>query len=802
MAMTAKQHSSPLPERSSLVAWKQSERDFKGVALTGSLKFLEQPGDGVFEFKLNPLRLEPTYRLARKFGYDRFFVLSIPSMEPKHLPLHMRSDPKARESIVDWLVHSEHAFLGRKWRAFYVKPESNRKAGLSTLVPLDDSKFRVYLFAESGYDFLADAKCGDKDPKALNHPPKERKKIIEWLMPAKANREQRALKFFARLALAKAVTEALNLDYTPSIFQGRIAGAKGVWIIDALGESIGSNGDIWIEITDSQLKFDDGGKDNLHPDLERVTFEVLAFSRPLTEASLNFQLMTILVECKVPSKVFCDLLEADLTKKVADLEVAMQSGLAIRKWNQEVNPVSSERIAHGVEMQGGLPSALPEKINWFVEHGFEPHNCCRLKDLLYLAIAGYCNRLESRMNIGIPKSTYAFMIADPLAMLEEVEPFQNAPVVESLSLDAYGIETEKTTVSDLLASDDYMDHFLRLGFDFNLQSNLLGACTSYFERLCYQRNDICSPAATKLAQLLGHLVDRPKGGVIFGDEQWNAYRRMEGLPKSLPRPAYKDKMKGVPKKTNLIDCLVFEIAKGVREKALGDFSERFKNVGTYDTDITTLYKYEVEEAKRDQGIKKALADLKSDIQTIKDFWTTHCMRSDELAAGEEASGFDIRARRKSVVPFQAIAERVRDDFLALRPSSEAIALSPIVERWNRECQSTPSSTPPSSSLPPNRWTLLKASTIFYYHHDRNFIWYAAGVELGILKSHAKGVGTYRSVVGDVWECFKVDGKAVDRKRRKAEGDQGFNVGEQRIEEDDYADEYGDWGWMDGVEPNG
>ncbi|KAL8781212.1 MAG: hypothetical protein Q9213_006105 [Squamulea squamosa] len=432
MAVIAKKHSSPLPERSSLVAWKQSEQDYKGVALTGSLKFLEQPGDGVFEFKLNPLRLEPTYRLARKFGYGRFFVLSIPSIEPKHLPLHIRSDAKARESIVDWLVHSEHTFLGRKWRAFYVKPESNRKAGLSSSVTLDDTRFRVYLFAESGYDLLADAKCGEWDSKALNHSPKERKKIIEWLMPAKANREQRALKFFARLALgvsqttptiqfnplfivrsddaradapeerrlqherswekkahikpvkskspimndgcarisktaAKAITEALNLDYIPSIFQGRIAGAKGVWMIDALGESIGSNGDTWIEITDSQLKFDDGGKDNLHPDSERVTFEVLSFSRPLTEASLNFQLMTILVECKVPSEVFCDLLEADLTKKVADLEVAMGSGLAIRKWNQEVNSVSSERIAHGVEMQGGIPSTLPEKINWFVE---------------------------------------------------------------------------------------------------------------------------------------------------------------------------------------------------------------------------------------------------------------------------------------------------------------------------------------------------------------------------------------------------------------------------------------------------
>ncbi|KAL8905139.1 MAG: hypothetical protein Q9171_006787 [Xanthocarpia ochracea] len=921
LAVTAKQHGSPLPERSSSVAWKHSEQGFKGVALTGSLKFLERPSEGVFEFKLNPLRTEPTYRLARKYGQDRFFVLSIPSLESKDLPPHIRSDPNARRSIVDWLVQSEHSFLGRTWRAFYVKPEGSRKAGLSSLITLNESSFRIYLFAESGYDFLVGAKSGEKDPRTLDHAPMELKKMVDWFIPAKVNRNQPALKFFARFAIglsqteptvgfsplqiirsddahadspvarrlqhersrekkkayqkpdksnspvmndgcarisraaAKAITEMMHLEYTPSIFQGRIAGAKGVWMIDALDEYSGTpKGDFWIEITDSQLKFESDPMDNLYPDSQRVKFEVHSFSKPLREANLNFQLMTILTECKVPSKVFCDLLEADLTGKVAELEAAMESGLAIRKWNQEVNPVSSERISHGVEMQGGMPSTLPEKINWFV---------------------------ESRMNIGVAKSTYAYMIADPLAVLEEgevhigfstpfehemmlhdidllvarlpaslpsdiqkvravfkvelkvyrdvivfsskgacslaeklsggdydgdkawicwepcvVNPFENAPVAKKSSLDTYGIELEKTTVSDLLAYDDYMDRFLRHGFDFNLQSSLLGICTSYFESLCYQKDDVRNPSATKIAQLLGHLVDRAKAGIIFDDEKWVAFLKREGLPKSLPKPAYKDKERGVPKSTNLIDRLVFVTAKGVREKALGDFSRRFKNVGTYDADISVLYKNEGEEAKRDQGIKKAMTDLKSGLQTIKDFWATNCMHSDDSGGGAEASGFGSRARRKSVLTFQAIAERVRDDFLALRPSAEARSLSPIVERWDRECQYTPSSTSPSSP-PPNHWTLLKASTIFFHHHDRNFIWYAAGPELGILKSQARGMGTFRTVVSDIWECLKVDGKAVDRKR-KAEEDEGINMGTPGLE-DGFADEYGDWGWMEGAE---
>ena len=55
------------------------------------------------------------------------------------------------------------------------------------------------------------------------------------------------------------------------------------------------------------------------------------------------------------------------------------------------------------------------------QHGFQPKTCRYLKDQLYKVIKAYCLRLESKMNIGIGQSTNAYMIADPLAMLEEGE---------------------------------------------------------------------------------------------------------------------------------------------------------------------------------------------------------------------------------------------------------------------------------------------------------------------------------------------------------------------------------------------
>lgn len=139
-------------------------------------------------------------------------------------------------------------------------------------------------------------------------------------------------------------------------------------MVDTLDEvTEGPDGDFWIEITDSQLKFEAIEEDQSYPDPQRVTFEVHSYARPLVPASLNFQLMPILADREVPFQVFSNLLEADLTAKVAELEAAMESGLAIRKWKQDVNPVAAERAAHGIEMRGGMPSYFPEQINWFVE---------------------------------------------------------------------------------------------------------------------------------------------------------------------------------------------------------------------------------------------------------------------------------------------------------------------------------------------------------------------------------------------------------------------------------------------------
>lgn len=147
-------------------------------------------------------------------------------------------------------------------------------------------------------------------------------------------------------------------------------------MIDAIGETLtNSKRGFWIEVTDSQLKFEGHEADIFFPDEARLTFEVNSYSNKLSSAILNFQLLPILANGGVPEKVFERLLEEDLTDKIGQLEVAMESGLTIGKWNQDKYWAAGDRArSKDVEMQGGIPLSKTEKINWLVEVRNPPKN--------------------------------------------------------------------------------------------------------------------------------------------------------------------------------------------------------------------------------------------------------------------------------------------------------------------------------------------------------------------------------------------------------------------------------------------
>ena len=129
----------------------------------------------------------------------------------------------------------------------------------------------------------------------------------------------------------------------------------------------------WIEIYDSQQKFEPHPEDYTSDyDPARTTFEVVATSHPLSSASLNFQLIPILVEGEVTrgimKETLSDLTRQEIMTRVADLDSAIDRPVALRKWNQDNDDVSKARSRDGgIMMFGSLPLPPAERVNWFLE---------------------------------------------------------------------------------------------------------------------------------------------------------------------------------------------------------------------------------------------------------------------------------------------------------------------------------------------------------------------------------------------------------------------------------------------------
>ena len=385
--------------------------------------------------------------------------------------------------------------------------------------------------------------------------------------------------------------------------------------------------------------------------------------------------------------------------------------------------------------------------------------------------------LASKLSGGDYDGDKAWICWDPCI----VEPFENAEVPPHPSFEYYGIEKDETRVSDLLSHDDYTDRFLRHAFDFNLRTNLLGTCTIYHEAFCYAKNAIDSPQAIEIAVLLGLLVDSAKGGFRFDDTKWTAFLKKLKLPKKMPPPAYKPKSK-TKLTQHLIDTLVFKVAKGARQKALGHFAKHFADVPRWDEDLVRIRNGEVEESKGNHALAQVLRNLDVGLGKIHGFWQQHARREEEDDDWRPPTD-----KKSDSLSFKALIEQCRADFLALSPIGDTETThDSTIRRWQNDHRRGQS----------GYWDLVKASVAFSLYFKTNFVWYIAGVELGEIKATAKGRGNYRAVVNNIFESFRVDGKLIDGiRRREMEGILGVS---DSVLDHDAGDEFGEWDWWDEV----
>ena len=185
LSSVVKTHGRSMPERSDLKAWYRTDRFEEGVAYSGKLKVDAQGGE-LLSLQLDPLMFRKPNRFTRKYGCGRIFQLDVPCFSyNEQLPPAMGKHVETTRSVFnDWLYETNHLFLGREWRAFFTR--SNKPEGHSNHNNEATSSNRVYLFAERGHDIPA------SDEMSVS-------RIIEWLVPAQKNAEQRVLKLFWRI---------------------------------------------------------------------------------------------------------------------------------------------------------------------------------------------------------------------------------------------------------------------------------------------------------------------------------------------------------------------------------------------------------------------------------------------------------------------------------------------------------------------------------------------------------------------------------------------------------------------------
>lgn len=450
----------PMPEKSGRAAWHAATGDFKSdrhsevVVLTGDMDWCSQSEPGILKLKLNPLRTEKACRFHRRFGSDRFMSLTIPA--PSRPPSYFRLTSQLtvlRESIALWLTQNDHRCLGRTWRPFFVEEVKNKRKS-------SEPKFRVEFFAVDGVDFEHSPRAPPVAPRQSSdrHTPMTLVSLIEWHMPEDANISQPDCKLFQRFSLglsktfatavlrpsqvlplkdapgrpvmndgcalmsrglANDICDSLGISNTPSSFQGRIAGAKGLWMVDRHRSPV-SDDDIWIQVSDSQLKI------KPHPNLwqepidqEQLTFEVVKWSKPLHPVGLNVQLLGILEHGggRPMKEYISELTRAGIQALYQDFADVLQSNSSVlcRGLAQKMRPATDARRLEQWMMNE------TECIVRFAEAGFAPQTFYPLRKRLRKCLNRLLDRYVEELHIEVPLSTYAFCIADPYGILKEDE---------------------------------------------------------------------------------------------------------------------------------------------------------------------------------------------------------------------------------------------------------------------------------------------------------------------------------------------------------------------------------------------
>lgn len=445
--------------------WQAKEHNFEGCTFKGQISLNSSSTEPVFRLQLQSVELDKSCRFQRKFGSDRFLYLTAPIFKG-------RSGSNAAElkriesRWHEWLLN-EHSFLGRTWRVFHVEPLKLKKSKHKKIDPTHDK--RVILFATKGHDIdqprsiqdlinwfmpLADLKDASfcktyarldlglsRTVSTLTFKPSQRRFVrdkmsneeaeaeeyndsrLEWppvLKPEVMNDGCALISVGAAHLIWNRFKEVYHVTGPlPSVFQGRIGGAKGLWIVSEESSTRDPEHlDIWIEISESQQKFPPHREDldDETFDGHRLTFELSNYSSLPGSSELHISFIPIMVDRGITVEAIAKCMKACLDDERTQLLKVLTEPERLYDWIHR----NGSRASDGREInwQASLPSQLEEMFKLLLESGFDPTKLQYFANRLEYFIGLRQINQEKALRTPLGKTTYLFGIADPCGILE------------------------------------------------------------------------------------------------------------------------------------------------------------------------------------------------------------------------------------------------------------------------------------------------------------------------------------------------------------------------------------------------
>ena len=241
-----------------------------------------------------------------------------------------------------------------------------------------------------------------------------------------------------------AIAENLGASEVPTAVQGRVFGAKGVWILHPHNHAEDEEPKIWIRPSQQKIKLTlselgCSGSEDIHP--AHLIFDLVAPSIVTVKTRLSRLTVVNLAHNGVPRGVFVNLMRENLLRELKPLTqwdppYAMQlllyyldkgTGASSSRLQQFISGAQrvlgqsrKREIGDGPDdelgtllsktLASGQPLSLAEEVLHLVKAGFKPTEEFRLFDKLKTIITFIVTEIIKKCHIPIPNSADAFIV--------------------------------------------------------------------------------------------------------------------------------------------------------------------------------------------------------------------------------------------------------------------------------------------------------------------------------------------------------------------------------------------------------